>query len=389
MQWTEKYRPKNFEEIKGQEKVIEEVKEFVENFPSNKKAILLGGPPGTGKTTIVHVFSKEFNWELFELNASDLRNKTKLLEILKPVLEQKSLEKEKKIILIDEVDGISEVDKGGITELIDLIENTNYPIIATANDLWKRKLAPLRKVTQIIEVKEVRESAIKNVLIEILKKENKFLKLEVINELTASSKGDLRAAINDLQTASLLEYEGEILIDRRNKEENIFNIIRDIFQKKADKEMLLYFDKTDIPLEEIPLWIEENIPKVYSDKELTTAYEKLSKSDIFKGRIYKQQYWRFLVYQNILLSYGIASSKENEKNGFYKYLKPSRILKIWLSNQRLAKKKSIAEKYAKKVHIGYRRIMGEWNEVKSIIKNPIIQKELRLTLEEKDYLKTH
>ena len=117
MQWTEKYRPKRLEEIKGQESVLKEMKEFFENFPSSKKILILNGQPGIGKTTITHVFAKEKNYELFELNASDLRNKSKLKEILKPVVEQKPLIKKNKLILIDEADGITGTDRGGIPEL--------------------------------------------------------------------------------------------------------------------------------------------------------------------------------------------------------------------------------------------------------------------------------
>ena len=70
-------------------------------------------PPGTGKTTLAHVLAYDMEYELYELNASDMRNKSSLNERLKPVLEQKSLFESGKVILIDEVDGISGEDRGG------------------------------------------------------------------------------------------------------------------------------------------------------------------------------------------------------------------------------------------------------------------------------------
>jgi len=140
-------------------------------------------------------------------------------------------------------------------------------------------------------------------------------------------------------------------------------------------------------LDEIILWVEENIPTEYQGEELLKAYEALSRVDIFKGRIYKQQYWRFLVYENILLSYGIAASKKSIKTGFTSYKKPTRILKIWLNNQRTAKKKSICTKYAKYVHVGQKRAMKEFPIIKQILtSNPEIQKELKLSEEEVEYL---
>ena len=91
-------------------------------------------------------------------------------------------------------------------------------------------------------------------------------------------------------------------------------------------------------LDEIILWIEENIPHEYKGISLARAYERLSKADIFRGRIYRQQYWRFMVYENILLSYGISASKNLEapiNSNFVRYKKPTRILKIWLHNQKI------------------------------------------------------
>jgi len=238
-----------------------------------------------------------------------------------------------------------------------------------------------------LELDDISEHDIKSYLIEILKKENKFLEMKIIEEIIRTSRGDLRAAINDLQTISHLEKKDEIVFYERNKEEDIFYILKYIFQDNAKLETLGIFDKVDMSIDELILWIEENIPKVYQGEELAKAYERLSKVDVFKGRIYKQQYWRFLVYENALLSYGISASKKLEKKGFFKYQKPGRILKIWLSNQKFAKKKSIAEKYSKIAHIGIKRALRDWNEIKNILKNSKVQEQLKLTEEEVEYLR--
>ncbi|GAG36950.1 unnamed protein product, partial [marine sediment metagenome] len=58
MTWTEKYRPKKFSEIKGQDLAIEKIKSFLDNFGKNKKSLTLYGPPGTGKTALAHVTAK-------------------------------------------------------------------------------------------------------------------------------------------------------------------------------------------------------------------------------------------------------------------------------------------------------------------------------------------
>ena len=392
MQWTEKYRPKSFSEVKGQDECIVSTKKFMSEFNlgkltnKGKKALILHGSPGTGKTTLAHVIAKELNYEIFELNASDLRNRIKLQEILKPAIEQKSLTKKSKIILVDEVDGISAVDRGGLDELLYLINSTSYPVIITANDIWKKKLSSLRRKSELVKLKEISYKTIIEILINILRKENRFLNRDILTKISIKAKGDLRAAINDLQVESGVK-EPKISVGERNKEVDIFNALRLVFKGSPTNKTLEIFDSVNLSMDEIMLWIEKNIPAEYNGKELARAFDLLSKADVFKGRIYKQQYWRFLVYQNIFLSYGISSSKQNVKTGFTSYNKPDRILKIWIHNRKVEKKKSIAQKYAKHVHVGLKRAMNEFPIIKQFLRNPEIQKELRLTEDEVEYLR--
>ena len=98
--WSEKYRPKRFVEIRGQDLAIVKLKDFLKKKAPGKKAIILHGSPGTGKTSLAHVIANEINSEIFELNASDLRDREKILSVLKPAAEQQSLLKRGKIILL-------------------------------------------------------------------------------------------------------------------------------------------------------------------------------------------------------------------------------------------------------------------------------------------------
>ncbi len=259
-------------------------------------------------------------------------------------------------------------------------------MIITANDIWKRELNQLRKQSELVKLKEIDYKTIKNILIYILRRENKFIDNKILTSISLKAKGDLRAAINDLQTISKIEDPSDISFDERDKETDIFNALRMIFKGKPTKETLKIFDSVNMSIDEIILWMEENIPTEYQGEELAKAYDRLSKVDVFKGRIHKQQYWRFLVYENLLLSYGIAASKKDIKTGFTNYKKPTRVLKMWLHNQRTANKKSIAQKYARYVHVGSKRAMKEFPVIKQILTNPEIRKELRLNEEEIEYL---
>jgi len=388
--WVEKYRPKYFSDIRGQALAVEKLRSFLKTYnignSAGKKAIALHGPPGTGKTSLAHVIANETHSEIFELNASDLRDREKLNEILRPAIEQRSLTNKGKVILVDEVDGISEVDRGGLSELVSLIESTSHPMIITANDIWNKKFSELRKKVEMIQLKEIDYKTIKEIMVEILRKEKKFIESDILTNIAVKSRGDLRASINDLQIAASMANPSDIIIDERNKEIDIFSAMRIIFKGKPNNALLKLFDSVNMPIEEILLWIEENIPAEYQGEELAKAYEALSRVDIFKKRIYRQQYWRFLVYENALLSYGVASAKKKEKLGFTSYKKPTRILKMWLNNQRIEKKKTIAKKYAKFVHVGEKRALYEFPTIRSFLLKPEIQKELGLNDEEIEYL---
>ena len=382
----EKYRAKSFSDIKGQDTAIQEVINFYKRFPM-KKALILNGHVGTGKTSMAIALANEFNLELFELNVSDLRNRLKLEEVLRPSIEQHSLFKKGKIILMDEADGITGTDRGGLPELIALIDKTSHPIIITANDIWDRKFNLLRRKCGMVSVKELNEKVILNIIKGILKKENKELKQETINLISKLAKGDVRAAINDLQTALSLgetHFLGEL--DEREKEESIFNSLKNVFQNQTEEKTIRVYDNTKLDLNEILLWVEENIPSEYKGEALAKAYDSLSKADVFRGRIYRQQYWRFLLYQNFFLSAGISAATKLKYKKFTKYKKPSRILKIWLANQKNAKKKSIVAKYSHRCHLSKKKANRE-SFLLPLILDQEANKKLDLDEKETEWLK--
>ena len=388
MPLIEKYRVDNLNDIKGQSIAVEEVRNFLRMFPV-KKALILNGPVGTGKTSMALALAKENDLELFELNASDLRNRKSLEAVLKPSLEQQSLFGKKKLILMDEADGITGSDRGGLPELIALISKTKVPIIITSNDIWKKKFSLLRKSCKIISLKELSDINVKQIITEVLKKEDKKIKSETIDLIVKGARGDVRAALNDLESVILLGEENIDDISLREKKQDIFNDLKKLFQNPVDQQTLRIFDNSELNLDEILLWIEENIPLEYQGKALTKAYECLSRADIFKGRIYRNQYWRFMVYQSFFLSGGVASATRLKNNRFISYKKPTRILKIWMANMRNAKMKAIVEKYAKLCHMSKKKAMKDKNLMPLILDSLNDKTKNKMDLKDKeiDYLK--
>ncbi|MDO8459728.1 MAG: replication factor C large subunit [Nanoarchaeota archaeon] len=383
MQLAEKYRVKKYEEILGQDKAIIEIKEFLKQYPK-KRALVLYGPAGTGKTCLAWAAAKENNLEVLELNSSDLRNRAKLEEIAKPATEQQSLFKKGKIILMDEVDGVTGTDIGGIPEVVRLIHSTRHPIVMTCNDLWQSKLSPIRAASKVVEMKPLDIGTIVSILSRICEKEGIKKEPQFMKQIAIKSHGDMRAAINDLHSYA---DTGDMTVDmteKRDVEENIFNVLRRLFKER--QEFLDLFDSVNLSLDEIFLWIEENIPKEYKNEELAKAYLALSNADVFRGRIYKNQSWRFLIYQNIFQSAGISFAKPSQLLGFTKYERPKRVLKIWLHNQKMSQKKSISKKFAHYVHCSTKRAMRDFELLRPMLKQPSTQKALKMSDEEIGFL---
>jgi replication factor C large subunit len=384
--WCEKYRASCFSDVKGQDLAIDKIKGFLRYFP-RKKAVLLYGPAGTGKTSLSYAIALENDLEILELNASDLRDKEKISKIIRPAAQQVSLFKKGKVILIDEVDGISSKERGGLSELLAIIETTQFPVIITANDIWQQKFNLLRQNSEIVQVKEVDYKIILDIIVAICNKEGCQVSKDVLTSIAIKARGDIRAAINDLQI--LVKTDTTLVKDlgERNKEESIFSALQYIFKNsKLDTKMIDIFDEVNLEIDEIFLWVDENIPLEYKGEELMKAYDALSKADVFKGRIYRQQHWRFMVYEYFFLGAGIASSKKANKTGWTNYRKPSRILKIWLQNQRNLKKKTICMKYAKYCHISTKQAMRDFLLLRVILKNQKVREDLKLSEEEVMYL---
>ena len=395
--WTKIYQPKNLSELQGQDSAINQLKSFIENFKKGKKSALIHGPTGSGKTAAIYALANDLNYEIMEVNASDKRNKEEIHHLVGSASNQMSLFHKGKIILIDEIDGVSGTkDRGGIPEIIRIIEKTSFPLILTANDPWDSKFSLLRRKSEIIAFRTLNYLSISKVLERICKHEKIMYDESALKSLARSAGGDMRSSINDLQlisqgTKKLNKKDVEEL-SQRNKKQTMINALMRIFKTLDPKIAISSFDEVGEDTNKRFLWMDENLPKEYTkSKDISNAYNQLSRADVFQGRIRRWQHWRFLVYINILLSAGIALSKDEKYKGFSKYGPTKRILKIWQSNITNQKRKAIAEKIAEKTHISVKQSFKQIPYIKAISKNKCfsdaLKQEFNLEKEEISWLR--
>ncbi|MFX1281053.1 MAG: replication factor C large subunit [Promethearchaeota archaeon] len=375
MPWVEKYRPKNLKDMalptaraNGQRvKIDEELTAFIKDFfierkrintenakikeynksviekeqrdylqiETSKTAILLEGPPGIGKTSIVFALANDFNMEVVETNASDTRTRKTLENRLKETSKSRGImdfitESKEKLILIDEVDGIYGVqDRGAVPTIIELVQNTQFPIVLCSNE-YKTNLQPLYNIIRRFEVHPLPNKEVLRIAKNILKKENiTQLKEEDLELIVDKNNGDLRGVINDIQGISQGKVEGDvkefILSLRRDSLEEIFTLVRDLFQVTSLREARNLTDKSDVDYNFLYKWINENLPTfIKSNRELVNAFENLSLADEIFGRIQINQYWELLPYFFDLFAGGVALSRTEtpEAKGFRRVVFP-------------------------------------------------------------------
>ena len=229
--WTVKYAPTATSMICGNKTQVDKLQAWLRNWPQSVarkfkmpgkegfgafRAMCLHGPPGIGKTTAAHLAANLEGYDIVESNASDTRSK-KLVETgLKGVLDTTSLlgyfagdgqkvdsAKKKLVLIMDEVDGMSAGDRGGVGALASVCRKTTVPIILICNDRKQPKMKPFDSVAFDLPFRRPTTDQIRSRIMTICYREGMKIPTQVINALIEGSRADIRQVINMLSTAKL------------------------------------------------------------------------------------------------------------------------------------------------------------------------------------------
>ena len=270
--WTEKYRPRKFIDLIGNERVNASILKWLGDWTyavnggklidSNsydrnmhvdplkrprKKILLIHGPPGIGKTTIAQCVCKQLGYQIQEINSSDERSGMVVREKVKNALKMRSLSGKNVCLLLDEIDGAAGNENGFIKVLVGMLNKDikateewnsfnklkwnkredflKRPIIALCNDVGSHCLDQLKPFCEIVQFKKSSKKSIKKRLKMILETERLGeLNESLLDDLIISLDGDIRNCINFLQFNSR-DLNGRI----KDSEVVWFQLLKDIF----------------------------------------------------------------------------------------------------------------------------------------------------------------
>jgi DNA polymerase III delta prime subunit len=317
----------NINSLLCRDEEVNRIKTILKDFDENKNNLLIKrglyihGDPGSGKTTFIVNILKELDYDIIKYDAGDIRNKTIIDTITKHNMSDRNVmsmyyKKVKRIVIImDEIDGMNNGDKGGINSLIKIIrpkktkkqrleETTLNPIICIGNYHIDKKIKELMKVCHVVELKTPTKQQIKSIIEKIIPIFNTLkteeCKLNIVNYV----QGDLRK----LKMIYDISRNNEDILTNNNIK-NIFltksynDDTRKITQKLINnnypiEEHLTIMNETDRTIVGL-LWHENIIDvlgKIKKDEAISFYLEILDNmclADYIDRTTFQKQIWQF------------------------------------------------------------------------------------------------
>jgi replication factor C large subunit len=312
--WSAEY-PARVQDFIGNEKARSEMISWFKEWVQGTKPLLLIGPPGVGKTSIVHTLADQYEVDLIELNASDTRNRNGLIDRINPIMENSSLYGKKFLLFLDEVDGITPREDFGATDyLIKIMKESTVPVILAANKLNQitRDLAKASKVVSFLEIPPRLGMMFLN---HILLKKNLNITPGTKYSIIKASSGDFRKLLNDAQSRISGYPEARdnfSTLDIAYAVNKFFSCV----DVEAALEVILSADavfrdprfglSSEDQRKDLVSAFYSSI--VSSNSNLQTKQElleQLSKVDVIMGRSMRKRNWKVLRHLPYLLTYSI------------------------------------------------------------------------------------
>ena len=366
--WTLKYKPKTLAEVVGNDKAKNQIVQWVHSWekkPPKKRALFLYGPPGTGKTVSIETLASDLDMELVQSNASNYRTAGAVERFAGRASEYGTLTGKKRLILFDELDGITgSADRGGLRIITQIVRKTRNPIVLIASNAYGPRFSTLRRYCQLIQFRRLTRPQIMKHLRNISRLEGIEAEEDALGFIAERASGDVRSAVNDLQALAQgkkrLTYDDVSWLSSRDRKEAIFNVLRTIFYSKDILDAKRAADSADIDLDMLFEWIYENLPHQIEDpKELAATMDMLALADIYRGRIRSTQNWKLMRYFIDFMTAGVAASWSKRSTRWVPYRFPSRIMSMSRSRAERAMLSAIGMKIRRRCHISSSRAAKE------------------------------
>ena len=341
--------------------IEDDIVNILNNFNENynkldyKKGIYIYGAPGSGKTYFVSEILKKLDYDMIKYDAGDIRNKNLIETITSNNISNRNVldmmtGKEKKIaIVMDEIDGMNNGDKGGLTALVKLIRQkktkkqktegrTMNPIICIGNYYTDKKMRELMKVCNIFELPKPSNEEIKNIL-SLDSNRLKNLDDEKVNVIVNYIEGDMRKlkfSLEVLNENENIDKEQILkLFHLKSYNEDSKSITNQLLEKKYDISMhnnlMNETDRTIVAL----LWHENVIDKLeQKDKQrVYPIYYKILRNICFADYIdritFQSQIWEFNEMSSLIKTfYNNKIFHDSFENEEFKSLNEIRFTKV-------------------------------------------------------------